>query len=619
MPDLSVGAVRISRRGGRLTVTADAYRLDVLDAGSRFPDSPYLRLDAPDGEHWLAIDPISSVDAVGRPDEVLTIGPIEVEEADGAVVLVIETTSTAWRAHRTRLECRSDHVAVTVEVEGDGDLDDVTLLGGRATLPSGAAGVFRSGIGFASLFVPVPTEPVQVVRPADAGAALGVLGDADPGRFHGIFSPPPLVLGLGREDPAGPTDVPAGAWLGLGLRAPVEALTFPSLRYEPLDGGFLLRLPYVGGTEVRGSWTSPTVVLRPAESGYGVLDDHRADLAAHGFAPAPVGEPAGWWTEPIFCGWGAQCARALHLLHAPGSAPDDATAPESEADEEQVVTAAPMLASQAVYDEFLGLLDEHGLEPGTIVIDDRWHAEYGTAEPDVTRWPDLKGWIAERHAAGQRVLLWWKAWDASGLPGDECVTDAAGRPVSVDPGSPAYLARLRAIVTRLLSADGLDADGFKVDFTQRAPSGRTLRATNGTWGIAALHRLLGTIHEAAKAAKPDALVICHTVHPSFGDVCDMVRLNDVLKHDRRGLPVPVVDQMRCRAEVVRRTLPEHPIDSDQWPMPNRAEWLAYAEVQPELGVPALYYLESIDRSGEPVEPEDLARIRELWAGVREPA
>ena len=186
------------------------------------------------------------------------------------------------------------------------------------------------------------------------------------------------------------------------------------------------------------------------------------------------------------------------------------------------------------------------------------------------------------------------------------------------PANPAYLDRLRAIVHRLLGPEGLDADGFKVDFTQRAPSGRTLQASNGTWGMAALHRLIGTMHDAAKSAKADALVVCHTMHPSFGDVCDMVRLNDVLKRDPSGARVPVVDQMRFRAEIARRSLPDHPIDTDQWPMPSRAQWLAYAEEQPALGVPALYYLESIDRSGEPVEAEDLDRIRRLWSTGREP-
>ncbi len=231
--------------------------------------------------------------------------------------------------------------------------------------------------------------------------------------------------------------------------------------------------------------------------------------------------------------------------------------------------------------------------------------------------PDLKGWIAARHAEGRKVLLWWKAWDPEGIPAEECVRTADGRPVSVDAGNDAYLARLAGIVHHLLSPEGLDADGFKIDFTQRGPSGRTLKSARpGVWGMAALHTLLRTIEAAAHEAKPDALVVCHTIHPSFADVLDMVRLNDVSKRDVTGARVPVVDQMTFRHEIVRRILPEHPIDTDQWPMPNRDEWLRYAKVQHTLGVPALYYAEAIDRSGEPIRPEHLAVVARTWDEYR---
>jgi hypothetical protein len=214
------------------------------------------------------------------------------------------------------------------------------------------------------------------------------------------------------------------------------------------------------------------------------------------------------------------------------------------------------------------------------------------------------------------VLLWWKAWDPGGLPLEECVLDAAGHPISVDPANAAYRSRLARILHDLLSADGMDADGVKVDFTQRAPSGRTLVAADGAWGIAGLHLLLSTLYRAAKAAKPDALVITHAVHPSFGDTCDMVRLNDILKRDIRGERVPAADQLIFRQKIAATTLPNHAIDTDQWPIQSRAEWLAYAELQPALGVPSLYYAERIDRSGETIRPEDLERIAASWNTYR---
>jgi hypothetical protein len=599
-------AVVVSRAGRRLTVSTATYSLLIEDTGARFSRSPYAILAGADGRTWTELNLLASVDTLQSPDEIWEVSsPVDSRESEN-VVLTVAMRGTAWNTHETRVVCSPESVSMSVRVTGAGSITDLWVLGGNASMPHGATGEYRSGIRFASVFVPAPGEPVQLVRPARSSAVLGVTGDADPGRLNAIFSPPPLVLGLGREPGTSATGVPGGDWLALSVRAPVNELTFTTMRYEPFDGGYRLRLSYDGHTVVAGEWTSPSIVFTPSDSGWGVLDAHRADLVRHGMAPDRGPEAAVWWREPIFCGWGAQCARVA-ALEAEVVETGDAT----------VVLGAPSLARQDVYDEFLLTLEQNDLEPGTIVIDDRWQHKYGTAQPDPEHWPDLKAWIAARHARGQKVLLWWKAWDPDGIPVEECVVDAAGRPVSVDPANPAYRARLESIVEGLLGADGLDADGFKVDFTQRAPSGKTLRSAPGAWGIAALHHLLETLYRAAKAAKPDALVICHTMHPSFGDVLDMIRLNDVSKYDVDRNRVPVVDQLRFRNEIARRTLPHHLVDTDQWPMPSRSEWLAYATEQATLGVPALYYVEAIDRSGETIGSDDLAVIAGTWREYRE--
>jgi hypothetical protein len=278
------------------------------------------------------------------------------------------------------------------------------------------------------------------------------------------------------------------------------------------------------------------------------------------------------------------------------------------------------LARQDRYDHWLARLAEHGVVPGTVVVDDRWQRAYGTGEPDERHWPDLRAWIAGRHAAGQRVLLWWKAWDPTGLPPDECVTDLAGTPVAADPGSPSYLGRLIGIITGLLGPHGLDADGLKIDFTQRAPTGHGLlrpgAPPDAPWGIAALHRMLDTVYRAAKSAKPDALVVTHTPHPGFGDVCDMLRLNDILERDPAGGVVHAVDQLAVRHAVATAALPDHLVDTDQWPIANRAEWRAYVDAQGGFGVPALYYAERIDRSGEELTAADLTLVARAWTAYR---
>jgi hypothetical protein len=603
-----------------ILVKSGWYSIWIPTTESEVNRSPYAKMVGGDGERWMDINLLVSAHSTDAQDESYGFEAPEIVEQSGSeVTVVLPQRSAVWKSRALRLRCTPEVIELSVIVLGQGALDDVVLFGGSAVMRSGATGVYRSRIEFASVFAPVPTEPVAFVRPARSAAVLGVVGDADPGRLNAIFSPPPLALGFGRELPADATDLPGGDWLGLSVREAVDRLTFTTMRYEPLDGGFSVRLSYEGHTSVDGAWESPTLVLRPASSAVGVIEDHRQDLITHGLAPQSPRHPAAaWWDEPMFCGWGAQCARSMHQLrHA--AHPSDPVEPEDADEESVVVLLAPQFAREGVYNQFLEHLQRNDIDPGTIVVDDRWQAEYGAATVDVEHWPDLKGWIADRHTEGRKVLLWWKAWDPEGLPADECVTDPFGSAVSVDPGNPAYLARLRSIVKGLLSPEGLDADGFKVDFTQRAPSGRGLRAatgSQGTWGVASLHRLLETLYSASKEAKADSLVITHAIHPSFGDVSDMVRLNDVLEKDVTGAYVPVADQLAVRHAIAVAALPEHRIDTDQWPMPNRGEWLSYTRAQHSLGVPALYYLESIDRSGEPIEAEHLAVVAETWREYR---
>jgi hypothetical protein len=214
------------------------------------------------------------------------------------------------------------------------------------------------------------------------------------------------------------------------------------------------------------------------------------------------------------------------------------------------------------------------------------------------------------------VLLWWKAWDPEGLPAELCIRNRDGAPIAVDPTNPGAREVLSRIIIGLLGPDGIDADGLKIDFTGKTPSGASLSADGELWGIALLHELLAVVHQAAKRAKSEALLITHTPHPSFVDVTDMLRLNDMLRLADPGPPPPVVPQMRYRADVVRAVCPELLIDTDDWCVPDRASWREYLELKPELGVPSLYYATHLDLSGEALEPSDYAAIRRSWARVQ---
>lgn len=590
LPGTTTGPVRW-QPGPDLLVEGDRYRLRVRGGASSLPARPFAELEDRTGRRWLQICLLAGADGESR-DETWEICSATAEPDGDDLVVALEQRSTVWDGRRVELRCRAAGVELTMTVTGSGPLGRVTLLGGNGRLPTGAAGTFRSGVDAGSLYVPGPTEPVAFVRRPREPAQLGVVGDADPGRLHGIFSPPPFALGLGRAAPDSVTQPPDGDWLALHLRADPRRCGFTQLRWSPLDGGALLELDHEGHTRVEGEWRSPTLVLTPVPTALDVLRTHRDDLVMHGLAPAGTPRPVvSWWRQPLFCGWGAQ----VELGDA---------ARRSRADR---------------YDDWLTTIADAGLDPGTVVVDDRWEARYGSGEPDPEQWPQMRAWIDEQHRRGRRVLLWWKCWDPAAAPAEECITTPTGSPVAVDPASPAYRRRLRRTIASMLGAEGLDADGLKVDFSQRAPSGATLLrapdADSEAWGVAALHLLLTEIYEAAVAARPDALVITHAVHPGFAGCADMIRTNDVLERDADGEAVPVSEQLRARAAIVSASLPHHLLDTDQWPMPGRQEWLSYAHEQARLGVPALYYVDSVH--GEAIDADDLREVAATWRDYRE--
>jgi len=350
-------------------------------------------------------------------------------------------------------------------------------------------------------------------------------------------------------------------------------------------------------TRVDGQFRTPTVLfLFDSRDPYDAIARYAGALRARGLVPARDAGQPDWWRRPIFCGWGEQA----YLAH------------KAAGGRQRYWLSAPNFSAQTHYDRSIELLGEAGLNPGTVVIDDRWQAQYAVPDPDPAKWPDLRGWIARRHDAGQRVLLWWNAWSAEGLARDETIRSAHGEPVACDPSNPGYRARLRGTLAHLLGRDGLDADGLMVDLTASVPHGEGFRHHGPESGVALLRTLLATIHRAAKDAKSDALVITHSTNPSFAAATDMIRLNDMIRLEEAGSGPNVVAEIAHRARIARAALPELLIDTDNWPAPDRATWRDYVRVQAELGVPSLYYASHLDVTCEPLRAEDYALVRDAW-------
>ena len=563
--------------------------------------SPWIRLEDREGP-WAELCVVSSADTTSRPDETYAIEGPDLEgslEPGGSARLTWRLSSSVWADKRVAVECDPSGVAVRLDVAGEGALVDVTLLGGQGALSNGRSGSFWSRRAFTTILPAAPGDPTRVVLGAESSADSTASGGGEPGRPGWFFTPAPFWIGASRDPVDDAMRPPVGSWLGFGLEARPDEQRFLGFGYRGGDAAFRFVLDYQGQTRVTGSWTSPTLRIARGDDPYALLARYRQGLREAG-AITDLGDGTiapDWWREPLFCGWGAQCAAATA--------------------DRRSIRFAPEYSTRELYDAWLGRLEGHGVVPGTIVIDDGWAAQYALPEPDPARWPDLAGWIRDRHARGQRVLLWWKAWDVTGLPPELCVRAPDGSAITADPNHPDAMRAITDGIRTMISPAGLDADGLKIDFTARTPSGATLLHRPGDWGVALLRRLLIDVRQAAKAAKPDALLIGQVPEPTIAPLVDMIRLNDVLRLDDPTPTVSIVPQMRYRAAVVRAACPGHLIDTDDWCMPDLAAWREYAEAKPDFGVPSLYYADRLDLSGEPLTDADYELVRRTWAAYRE--
>jgi hypothetical protein len=538
----------------------------------------------------------SSIHTIGALDDTVGVGDWQVDQSDGEILLTQPAASSIWDAKQVRLRCRPHRFTYEVTVTGHGRLADAHFFGGyySGQLRLGS-GFFPSGQAFRRAFTPEPNaDNVIFFSPAE-GATIDLGGGALPGRFDWYFTPPPFAFCF--QSGAG--------WLALGVAAPPGENRFGAFRYHGSFDSFYVTIPYEGYTTVDGRCDLPPVSFDfalspaspPAQDPYAALAAHVQGLRDRGLAPAlsPAAPRPGWWFEPIFSGWGAQCYLASQTMGGPDR------------------LDARRYCRQEHYESFLAALDREQVAPGIVVIDDKWQSAYAANDVDEEKWPDLPGFIRRQHAAGGRVLLWLKAWDPEGAPAGECITNAAGQPVAFDPTHPAYEARLRASVRQMLSPEGYGADGFKIDFTARIPAGPGMRLHGAAWGLELMKRYLAIVYDEAKQAKPDALVMTHTPHPYLADVLDMIRLNDI---PERRPDVDVRAVMTHRARVAAIACPNAVVDTDNWPLAGRAAFRAYLDLQAELGVPSLYYSSHMDSSGEPFTPEDYRLVREMWDRYR---
>jgi beta-N-acetylhexosaminidase len=551
------------------------------------------------GRRVATLNIASALDTLDAPDEISHLGaPSYYKEPEG-VAVIWRGSSERWASKQIELKAWAEGFSYGYSVEGEGQIDRAHFF--RTT---GTASVGHD----LYLFNPEPnsgsvqytgqectpgkhcimcnpdekTGEILYKGPKDF-TTISVGKDRDFHEGNWFFTPSPFCYAMQGE----------GNWLAMGLVARPGEWNFSDMAYP--GNGFGFSVVYDGHAEVRGKWESPRLFCLPAQDEYAAVQRYCDTLRELELVPTHGRGPAqDWWQEPIFCGWGEQVSQEVHFG----------------------LPKAFFRSTQENYERWLSTLEKHEINPGTVVLDDKWQNSYGLNDAHPEHWPDIKGFIAGQHAKGRHVLLWLKAWDAEGVPPEECIRDSAGKPVAVDPGNPAFQARFKEQIRRMLQ--DWDADGFKIDFTHLIPRGKGMKSAGGRWGLELMRQWLEILSEAARAAKPDALVMAHTANPYLADLVDMLRLNDVA--GLINIKQSIQPDMRHRARIARMASPFWLLDADNWPCSSMEQWRDYVKAQGtlEFGVPSLYHAERLGWNITDTEltEEDYAAIRESWAAYR---
>ena len=358
----------------------------------------------------------------------------------------------------------------------------------------------------------------------------------------GLASPPPWVFSYRREGRS-------GCW-SAALEPESDRIDFRTFDHVPAeDGRCCWSVRYPRTDPAAGDLVLPPLVFRFGDADYfAALQRHVDDLRAEGKMTVPARRLPAWHARTIACTWRYQ---------------------REEPRREQ--------ATEKNCESYVKMLEDNGIDFGTLIIDDFWGREHGLWEADPAKWTDLRGFIDRQHAKGRRVLL-WICTDGEGLSAEE----RRGSQWNIE--SPAYQARLKAAARRLLSSEPgcYDADGVKFDFTSSMPGDcRGLKFV----GCGYIRRRFEMVTDALLAVKPEAILDYQCYNPYFTHTLTMLRLNDYFGSAVHGLP-----EMRLRAKIAAICAPGALIDTDhigfrQYSYDGAYDFFRAAH---ELGVPSLY-------------------------------
>jgi len=649
--------MKVEINDGNFLLAGDNYELTYDRA-----DPLYVKLCF-DGGVSMKLLIFSACDAGECIDELVGIASVGLEERADSACLVFSAGTTLWKRAEYIFECSPSRVIYGFKVFGSGSIDNIRIFEGFLKDdprrdkyfypyfcgPSRALSHHRSYKEFACSSEPGFTDVFSFAINSShktwfkyyENVRVRVNADRHYEGGDWLATPPPFLFLLSNRE--------RSSLVSMGLVAMPGHNRFLKFQYNGGEG-FGLDLNYDGFTNFDGSWASPHIIFEQnGDDVYECLDKYCAYLRSVGATPSiDRSDAPKWWFQPIFGGWGEQVFHSNRWTEFFGQKAENW-------DNDNV----HLYCTQQAYETMLATLESKGVEPTILIVDNRWFKAEHQFDVDEELWPDMKGFIKTQHSKGRKVILWVSPWHYSRSGGGkdlpieyqmlfdehssyelELDTDVfykscnlpmkkLRKPLELpphtlteprwqffaDPQNPGYEKTLRKKIHFLLSPNGLDADGFEFDYTHFLPMHRELLHISPRkiqlYGVELLHSLMKIYYTEAKAAKPDSLIIAHTFNPYFNDVVDMLRLQDIYTDY-----ASVVPQMSHRAFIAQRVMPGCAIHTDQHPMPSLAAWREYAQYQPKIGNPCLYYVSGIETTHEPLTDGDFKMLARVWENYR---
>jgi len=536
------------------------------------------------GEEVANLRPVSAVDTVNGEDTAVdkVLGEVSFRKTKikGNPAFIWTAKSENWEKTEYVLVCKQNNAEYFVRVSGKGDIERVNYFIGEqkdGTQPG-------SDYEFDTYYAPVPT--VKGNRQGVFSAMDSYLNkDGSLDSLSYLTVPPMFVF---TYDICG-----IEPKLAMGLVAKKGEHNFTEFnyitKYEGWMSKFWFTTDQTGHVTVDGTWETPAIIIYGADNRSDSLKYYAEYYYNNGIAKRkdPTEKKPRFWYGPMACGWIEQAAWGI---------------------KEGIPRSGVDMAYQPAYDHFNEELERVNLHPQIMIIDDKWQTNYGSAEVNPEKWPDLRGWIdMNLEKYNRHVMLWYKLWDAEGLPDDMCMINAKNGEKRADPTNPKYQAYIKETMHRLLSSDEgcMNAYGLKLDYAFIQPVGRDYKSYSGKFGVELYVEYLKVIYEAVKAAKPEAIVSGSPCHPLFAEYIDHARLHDYFPDLRR-----CYEEFAFRREIYTTAMPGVLVDTDGAAFRSHRDTMRYMRLAPKLGIPDLYCL--TDLPCIHITDEDWADVAKVW-------